>query len=188
MEVNMIKWLMRRWLTGFKRQWKYDAAYMHEVLDADPRAFRLFAKAIALGHYRRDVPLAPHFAAGIVALMTEDCGPCTQLTIDMAEHAGVDPAVLRAIVARDFDVMPTDVALAARFTAAALQHAPEADALREEVVERWGKRGLISLSYAMLAARMYPTLKYALGHGKSCTRLRVGGAVWTSANAVSRAA
>jgi hypothetical protein len=27
----------------------------------------------------------------------------------------------------------------------------------------------------MLSARMYPTLKYALGHGQTCTRLVIGG-------------
>jgi hypothetical protein len=30
--------------------------------------------------------------------------------------------------------------------------------LREDVVRHFGKRGLIALSFAMLAARMYPTL------------------------------
>ena len=47
--------------------------------------------------------------------------------------------------------------------------------MREEVLRRWGKRGLISLAFAMLSARMYPTLKYALGHGQACTRLMIGG-------------
>ena len=42
-------------------------------------------------------------------------------------------------------------------------------------VRQFGKRGLIALSFAMLAARMYPTLKYALGHGRTCTRLAIGG-------------
>jgi hypothetical protein len=42
-------------------------------------------------------------------------------------------------------------------------------------LHRWGKRGLISLAFAMLSARMYPTLKYALGHGQACTRLVIGG-------------
>jgi len=27
----------------------------------------------------------------------------------------------------------------------------------------------------MTAARLYPTVKYALGHGKACTRVVVGG-------------
>jgi hypothetical protein len=107
--------------------------------------------------------------------MQEDCGPCTQLGIDMAQQGGVDPAVLRAIVARDVAAMPEDVALSVRFAEAALARSPEADGLRDEVVRRFGQRGLISLAFAMLAARMYPTLKYALGHGQACTRLTIGG-------------
>lgn len=171
----MIRWFLRRQIAAFERTWNYDASYMREVLDADPRALITFGKAVGLGHYRKDVPLAPHYAAGIVALMAEDCGPCTQLTINMAEREGVDPAVLRAIVARDLTAMPYDVALAVRFAEASLRRAPEIDALRDEVIRQWGKRGLISLAFAMVAARLYPTLKYALGHGKSCTRLRIGG-------------
>src|SRR6476661_7620591 len=86
--------------------------------------------------------------------------PCTQLGIDMAERGGVDPMVLRAIVARDFAAMPDEVAVVVRFTDATLRHAPEADELREDVVRRFGKRGLIALAFTMLRARMYPTLKY----------------------------
>ena len=56
-----------------------------------------------------------------------------------------------------------------------LHHAPEADDLREEVVRLWGKRGLISLAFAMVSARIFPTLKYALGHGRACMRVTVGG-------------
>jgi len=134
-----------------------------------------FWKVQSLSRYRKDVPLAPYCAAGIVAVMNEDCGPCTQLGIDMAESQGVDPAILRAVVARDYQAMPFEVALAVRYTEATLRHAPEADDLREEVVRHWGRRGLMSLAFRILAARMYPTVKYAMGHGHSCTRLRIGG-------------
>jgi hypothetical protein len=47
---------------------------------------------------------------------------------------------------------------------------------------------LVSLSFAMLSARMYPTLKYALGYGKSCTRLTIGGDVLPVLKDVSQAA
>jgi hypothetical protein len=170
----MLKWFLRRQIAAFERTWNYDASYMHELIDADPRAVLAFGKLQAITRYRKDVPLAAYCAAGIIAVMSEDCGPCTQLGIDMAEREGVDPAVLRAIVARDLKAMPYEVALAARFAEATLQHAPEADDLREEVVRQFGKRGLIALSFALLSARMYPTLKYALGHGRACTRLTVG--------------
>ena len=93
----------------------------------------------------------------------------------MAQRQGVDPAILRAVVARDLGAMPYEVALAVRFAEASMKRAPEADDLREEVVRRFGKRGLISLSFALVAGRIFPTLKYALGYGRACTRLTIGG-------------
>src|SRR5262245_44777595 len=171
----MLKWFLRRQVAAFERTWNYDASYVREIIDVDPRAMMAFGKVQGLGRYRKDVPLAAYCAAGLVAVMAEDCGPCTQLGIDMAQRQGVDAAILRAIVARDYGAMPEDVALAVRFTEATLRHAPAADDLREEVLRRWGKRGLISLAFSMLSARVYPTLKYALGHGRACTRLVIGG-------------
>jgi len=96
----MIKWLLRRRLAAFERAWKYDASYMHEVLDADPSALIAFSKVASLGRYHKDAPLAAYHAVSVVGTMAEDCGPCTQLTVDMAVRAGVDPAVLRAVVSR----------------------------------------------------------------------------------------
>ena len=171
----MLKWFLRRQIAAFERTWNYDASYVREMIDADPQAVIVFGKVLGLSRYRKDLPLAAHCAAGLVAVMAEDCGPCTQLGIDMAQREGVEPDILRAIVARDYTAMPEEVVLAVRLTEATLRHAPEADDLREEILRRWGKRGLMSLAFAMLSARLYPTLKYALGHGRACTRLVIGG-------------
>jgi hypothetical protein len=171
----MIKWFFHRQIATFERTWNHDSRHVHELIEADPRAFMVLGKVIGLAHYRKDVPVAAHHAATIVAVMAEDCGPCTQLAIDMAERDGVDPAILRAVVARDFAAMPYAVALAARFAQKTLAHAPETDDLREEVIRMWGQRAAISLAFAVMAARLFPTLKYALGHGHACTRLTIGG-------------
>ena len=171
----MLKWFLRRQIAAFEREWNYDASYIREIIDADPRAMIAFGKVQSLSRYRKDIPLAAYCAAGLIVVLAEDCGPCTQLGIDMAQRAGVDSAVLRAIVARDYLAMPDGVVLAVRFAEATLHHAPDADELRQEVLRRWGERGLISLAFAMLSVRMYPTLKYALGHGRACTRLVIGG-------------
>ncbi len=181
-------WFLRRWIDKFEHTWNYDASYLRDVLDADPRALMAFGKVSSLSAYRKDVPPEVYFAAAIVGTMAEDCGPCTQLTIDMAERAGVDRAILRAIVARDLHAMPEDVALAFRFAETSLRHAPEADDLREEVVHRFGQRGLVSLAFALTASRLYPTLKYALGHGRACTRVTVGGEARPVLRELTRAA
>ena len=171
----MLKWLIRRRIAAFERDNDYDAGYLHEILDADPKAAMAAGKMGAIGGYRKGVPTAPWCAAGLVAVMDADCGPCAQLAIGMSERAGVDPAV-RKVVAGDVAGLPDDVALAVRFARAVLDRDVEADVLREQVHARWGMTGVISLAYAMAGGQFYPMLKYALGHGTACVRLRVGGA------------
>lgn len=172
----MVRRLLRRTIESFERKWNYDASYLKEIADLSPRAAVQFALATSLGTYRRDVPLAPLFAAGITAVRSEDCGPCTQLAVTMAERQGVGPEILRALLKDDEAAMPEDVALAWRFTRATLAHDAAADDYREEIVRRWGPRAVVSLAFAITTARMYPTVKYAMGHGKICSRIVVNGA------------
>lgn len=172
----MFKWLIKRRLDWFERAYDYDMTYAREILETDPSAFRKFMKVMGMAEYRSDVPHDALYAARIAGTMAEDCGPCTQLVVTMAERDGVDPGVLRAVVAGDPGAMSAGASLGYRFARAVLAHDPDADGLREQVVELWGKRGLIALGFALTGARIFPTLKYALGHGRSCTRVRVGGA------------
>lgn len=171
----MIKWALHKAIDKFERDWKYDGSYMRDIIDASPRAAWLFSCAAALGKFRRKVPLGPWYAAGITAVRHEDCGPCTQLGVAMAERAGVNPAILRAVLSDNPGGMPADVELVWKFTRATLAHDPAADDFRDAIVKRWGQLGLISLAFTITAARIYPTVKYALGHGKACMRVVVGG-------------
>jgi hypothetical protein len=175
--MSMLKWLLRRRIEAFGRTWGYDVAYVREILGASLDAARRYAAVTRFAHYRENLPAAAGYAASLVALMAEDCGPCAQLVIRMAEAEGLDPAVLCAIIARDPARMGEEAALGFRFAEAALAKDPEADALREEVVRRWGRRALVSLAFAIAGARIFPTVKYALGHGAACTRVEIGDAV-----------
>jgi hypothetical protein len=171
-----MKWFLRKAIGEFERDWNYDASYMREMVDVSPRAAWLFSRVTKLGQFRRDVPLDAWYAAGITAVRHEDCGPCTQLGVTMAERSGVSPAILRAVLSDNPDAMPADVRLVWNFTRATLAHDAAADDYREEIVKRWGRRAVISLAFTITASRIYPTVKYALGHGKACMRVTVGGA------------
>ena len=171
----MIKWLLHKTIDRFEREWNYDAGYMRDIIAVSPRAAWLFSRAAALGQFRRNIPIEPWYAAGITAVRHEDCGPCTQLGVTMAERAGVNPAVLRAVLADNPEAMPPDVALVWKFTRATLAHDTAADEYREAIVNRWGPLALVSLAFAITAGRIYPTVKYALGHGKACMRVVAGG-------------
>lgn len=180
----MLKWLIRRRLAAFEKQFGYDASYARELLDNDLGAFLAFAKITSMGNYHKGAPAAAIFAAKLVGTLAEDCGPCTQLNVTMALQAGVDGKQLAAVLERDEVGMSDDVGLAVRFARASLAHDLEADTYRDEIVKRWGKQGLYSLTFGLTAARVYPTVKYALGYGKACSRVTVAG---TSVNVVREA-
>jgi hypothetical protein len=171
----MIKWLFRRQLAAFEKRYGYDTTYAREMLDTDWRALLALGLVQPMSNYRGGVPPAARYAAKLAATSVEDCGPCTQLMVSLAEEEGVDPAVLRAIAAGDLVAMGPEAALAYRFAHAVLGHDAAADALREEVIGRFGRAGLIALSFQITAGRVYPTVKFALGHAQSCTRVTIGG-------------
>jgi hypothetical protein len=173
--MPLLPWLLNRHIDAFERDYGYDASYIREMLDVDLGAVLALAKLQTLSDYRKDVPTAAWYAVKFVAARGEDCGPCTQLAITAAERDGVAADVLKALVAGDLRAMPDDVVLAYRFATASLAHDPAADELRAEIIKRWGKQALLSLALALASVRVYPALKYALGHGQTCSRLTVGG-------------
>jgi hypothetical protein len=171
----MLKWLIDRRLDAFARSYEYDVSYLRALLEIDLRAFLAFARLSGVSTYCKGAPVDAWYAAKICGAMAEDCGPCTQLVVNMAERAGVTPAVLQAIVGGRQSELPESPQLAWRFARATLAHDAAAATLREQVVARWGQRGLVSLAFALVSSRLYPTLKYALGFGHACTRVVVSG-------------
>jgi len=184
----MLKWIARRRLAAFERAFGYDASYMHEMLDISWKGFIGYSRVAGLAAYREEVPLEAWYAAKLAGTLAEDCGPCTQLGVTMAEQDGVKPSILQAIVQGDEPAMGEDAALAWRFAHATLAHDPNADALREQIVARWGERALLSLAIGLAMSRVFPTVKYAMGHGKACSRIRVGQGEARPAIAAAKAA
>jgi len=183
----VLKILFSRWLDGFEKTWGYDASYMRYVLAASPATFLKFS-FITGAVDRKAAPAEVLAAAGVVATLVEDCGPCTQIGVDMAAAGGVKPEVLRAILAGDEQGMGEAAALAWRFAKASLARDMErADPLRDEIVRRWGDKGLVAISFAITTGRMYPTLKYALGYGKACSKVVVAGVAQPVAHLVEAA-
>jgi hypothetical protein len=172
----MLRWILSRQIDAFERRWRYDGAYMRELLAASPWSLVKFLVVAGMVD-RRAAPAAALAGAGIAGTLHEDCGPCTQISVDMAAAGGVEPAVLRGVLAGDEAAMGAEAALGYAFAMAVLAHDLEtADRRREEILSRWGPRGLAAISLSVTTARLYPTLKYALGHGRTCSKVVVAGA------------
>src|SRR5688572_30552334 len=121
----MLKAYLTRWLDGFERQWGYDASYMRHVLRENPMSLLKFAMGTRAADFRA-APAEALVAAGLVATLSEDCGPCVQVGVDIATANGVNPKVLRAIVAGDEAAMGETAALGWKFARASLARDLEA--------------------------------------------------------------
>jgi len=171
--MDMLSWLIRRKIDAFENEFSYDMDYARDLLDTSLEAMVLFHKATGMRDYRADLPKDAWYAAKLIATRSEDCGPCTQLIATMAERDGQSPEMIRAVLSDRLDDLSEEVRLVVELTRAILHRSPDADPLRDQVVRRFGRRGLVTIAIAIVSSRLYPTLKYALGYGHTCSVVHV---------------
>jgi hypothetical protein len=85
----MRSWIACRMLRATAKRYGYDTSYLDMMLSESPAAFFKFASVMKASSHREVVPVEASFAAKIVGALAEDCGPCTQLCVDMALEAGM---------------------------------------------------------------------------------------------------
>jgi hypothetical protein len=171
----MLKWFVKKQLSDFGRKWGYDTGYVREIVDeAGVGAVMPLQALQKLGAYRKNVPLETYYGAALTAGKEADCGPCLQLGVSMAQATGLPTDVIRAIIQGDESLISHDALLGVRIAQATIARDGTGEQSREEILRRWGRAGLVSLAYAIVAAQAYPAFKYAIGHGHACVRLRVG--------------
>jgi hypothetical protein len=169
----MLKWLMLRSVRKLEKKYGYDATYMHEMADDSLSAFARFA-AIQMsgGTFRAGAPPNAWFAAGIAGALVEDCGPCVQIASDIAIEEGMNADIIKQLLSR----APTDAdaQLGFDYGRALILAAPNLDELRAAIQTRWGKKALLALTLRAMTARNFPVIKRAMGHAKTCQRVRIG--------------
>ena len=169
----MFKSLLHNRVRPMERHYGYDAGYVHEMIDASPSAALKFVMAQMISSHREDVPKDAWYAAKLAAALSEDCGPCTQLCVNMATEAGMEPAKIAHLLRGDIEAAGPDAALGFRYGIAVATNSDEVMSLVERARARYGERGLVSLALVVTGARMYPALKRGLGHGMMCSKITV---------------
>lgn len=170
----MLKAIARNRLRAFRKRYRYDTSYMDALLDASPSAFFKFANLTKAAQHRESAPIDAYFAAKIAGARAEDCGPCTQLVVDMALEAGMECNQIESVLCRDFEAMNDNTVLGFRFAEAVINRAPNEDELRDAVRTAWGDKGVIDLTFSLQLGRMFPMVKAGLGFAKECRRVTVG--------------
>lgn len=170
----MLSFFANRALHAFSNRYDYDVSYMRAMLAASPNAFMKFANMTKLATHRESAPKEAVYAAKLVGALIEDCGPCTQLVVNMAREARVDAGQIEAVLRRDVAAMSPDTALGFRFAEAVAYRLPGEDDARDAVRAAWGEKGVVDLTFAVQISRIFPMVKAGLGYAKECRRVSVG--------------
>ena len=171
----MRSWIAHWMLRRANRRYGYDTRYLELMLKASPSAFFKFAALNKAANHREVVPVEASFAAKISGAMAEDCGPCTQLVVDMALEAGMPRSDIEAVLRRDSRAMSDTTRLAFRFADAVARRSVDDEEFRDAVRAQWGPKGVIDLTLALQMGRMFPMMKAGLGYAKECRRVTVDG-------------
>lgn len=157
----------RKTLHGFGAHYNYDTSYLEELLDDSPIAFRAFEAAMPMARVRNAAPIDLIMIAKLAAMKAQDCGPCTLLTVKMAQEAGVKDSIIRAVLkgGDGLDGEHRDVYSYA--VSVALNEELPADLL-PRLREHLGREVMAEIAVNIIATKLYPTLKRALGHSQSC--------------------
>jgi alkylhydroperoxidase family enzyme len=171
----MRSWIARRMLRATSKRYGYDTSDLDMMLKESPSAFFKFAAVMKAAGHREVVPVDASFAAKLVGALAEDCGPCTQLCVDMALEAGMPKDQIEAILRCDASAMNSATMLGFDFADAVARRSADQDEHRDAIRARWGEKGVIDLTMALQMGRMFPMVKAGLGYAKECRRVTVDG-------------
>src|SRR5712671_2910721 len=171
----MRSWIARRMLRATSKRYGYDTSYLDMMLKESPSAFFKFAAVMKAAGHREVVPVDASFAANLVGALAEDCGPCTQLCVDMALEAGMPKDQIEAVLRHDPRAMSDTTRLAFRFADAVARRSTDGEEFRDAVRAQWGEKGVVDLTLALQLGRMFPMVKAGLGYAKECRRVTVDG-------------
>lgn len=169
----MIRAFLKKGFRQFGARYDYDTSYMNHIADTSTSAGLRMALLPFYSQYRGPKEaLNVWVGAMLASTLDGDCGPCGQLTVDMALEAGV-PADQLALCLQSQAQSAGDLGLGFRFSQAAILDAPDLAPLREEIAERFGAEAVTAASFAASSGRIYPVLKRGLGFGHTCSRIKV---------------
>jgi hypothetical protein len=121
------------------------------------------------------VPIDASFAAKLVGALAGDCGPCTQLCVDIALEAGMPNDQIEAVLRRDPQAMNSATVLGFRFADAVVRRSADDGEFRDAIRAQWEDKDVIDLTLALQMGRMFPMVKAGLGYAKECRRVCVDG-------------
>ena len=164
----MFRWLIRRKLDAEEKKLGASMDYLRHIADVSPTAFLRFASILPFANSRKSLSKEAWFAAQLITLRYEDCGPCLQISVNQAKQAGLDKAFIDGVLRGDLERLPEDIARVCEF-ATKIASGDDDEITRNLLRKQYGDRAMIEIAFAIASSRIPPTVKRVLGYAESCS-------------------
>src|SRR6185369_5719659 len=108
----LLTWMLRE---SEKYIGKVDMAYAYHLRDVAPWSLVRYSFIKVVEGPRKITSPEIYHTVGLAAAMVEDCGPCVQIHLNLAQREKVSAEILRNLVAGKLDQVPRDVAIAFQY-------------------------------------------------------------------------
>jgi hypothetical protein len=175
--MNMGRFLALKLIDAIERRTRQSMNYLRRIHEDSPAALWKFLWFLPLCGHGSDSEWEILSVARIAACRHEDCGACLQIVVDDALARGVDPSIVDAAARGNLTALSQRNGLVHRFAEAIAQVNPEAELLRQTLDRELPDRLMTHLALAIATARVFPTIKRAMGYSTSCSiRLEISDA------------
>ncbi len=159
-------------MADFDEKYGYDSSYLLEIMEASPSGFEKYFNFLPLAHHQEKSSAEALFVANLVAMQEADCGTCLQLVVRMAQEAGVSSQIINETLS-DGHLLPDDLKLVRSYAQVVARAEPLDPELLATMREQFSDTEIAEIALRIASARVFPTIKRALGRAKSCSMVTV---------------
>lgn len=169
----MLRWLINKRLNTEEKNLGESMDYLRYINEKSPFAMLRFAAIAPFANSRKVLSADAWYAAQLVALQHEDCGPCVQIGVNLARKNGVAASLIKCVLSGNWSTLTPELTAICQFTRDAVADKVASEELREAIIDRYSEQGLIELAYAIASAAIPPTVKRVLGYSRSCSVVEI---------------
>jgi alkylhydroperoxidase/carboxymuconolactone decarboxylase family protein YurZ len=156
----------------FEAHYKYDGTFMRELLEHSPVGLAKFNSFLPLSAHREKLSPEYYWVAKLATMQVEDCGECLQLNVRMALEAGVSKGLVRAAI-QGGNELPENLKDVYLYAKSVANHELVENELMGRIEARYDKGSLLEFGLCIASAKVFPTIKRALGYTKACSLIEI---------------
>ena len=160
-------------ISQYEQHTGHDLTFMRAILRGSEEALTRFMNFMPLAEYGEAASKEALAVVRLVGTRSEDCGPCLQIVVDLAQKSGVDGDLIQAVLDRDTASMEPVLARVHAFAEAVCERSADAETLRLELEDELGHAVMVELALGIASTRLFPVVKRGLGFSESCSKVNV---------------